>query len=361
MQKWVVACGTLILLALLTAACGTSTPEPTAVPTSVPTEPMQSGEGFVVCENTNAQGVDDHSINSVAWSGVERAEKNLGIEARSEDVVSPSGYESGLTGLLSGNCDLIVAVGSGFDSAVKTVASSNPDQMFMLISQTAQLDMSNVLVQQFRVEDGAFVAGFVAAGVTQTGKMGVFGVSQDDQTVAIMNAFARGVGHYNEVHSATTTLLGWTPSTQEGYFTESESDSDVVAMTKRLLSEGADVIFSLAGSAAVEPVRENGQAYAIGIVTDWSRLDPAYGNYVLTSILFQADDLVYDAITNLVEGKFQGGLRVGDLANEGIDMAPVAVRAPSISADVASWVDDLKQEVKSLEDAIRSGEIVTTE
>jgi len=359
MQKWITACGTLIILASLVAACGTPTPEPTAVPTPVPTEPMLTGEGFVVCEITNAQGVDDNSINSVAWSGIERAEKNIGIEARSQEVTSPSGYESSLTGLISDGCDLIVAVGSGYDAAVEAVATSHPDQKFMLISQTAQLHLGNVLVQQFQAEDGAFIAGYAAAGVTSTGKMGVFGVNQDAQTVAIMNAYYRGIQHYNEVHSATTTLLGWDPATEEGYFTGSGSDSDVMAMVSQLLAESANVILPISGPAAMEPIRENGQSYGIGMVTDWSRLDPAYGNVVLTSILFRADDFVYDVINALVEGNFQGGTQVGDLANEGLDLAPITVRAPLSSADVASWVDELKQEVKTLEDAIRTGAIDT--
>jgi basic membrane protein A len=360
MQKWIAACGTLILLASFAAACGSPTPEPTTIPTPVPTEPVLTGAGYVVCEVTDAQGVDDDSINSVVWAGIERAEKNLGIEARSLEVTSPSGYESGLTGLVSDGCDLIVAVGSDFDAAVEAVAASHPDQIFMLISQTAKLDLSNVLVQQFQVEDGAFVAGYAAAGVTSTGKIGVFGVDQDAQTVSIMNAFDRGIKHYNEVHSATTILLGWDPAAQQGYFTGSGSDSAVMAMASQLISESANVILPIASSAAIEPIRENGQSYGIGMVTDWSRLDPSYGNYVLTSILFQADDVVYEAISALSDGNFKGGTQVGNLANAGVDLAPVAIRAPSSSADVGSWIDALKQEVKALEESIRTGEVVTT-
>ena len=54
-------------------------------------------------------------------------------------------------------------------------------------------------------------AGYLAAGVTQTGVVGTYG-GVDIPTVTIfMDGLARGVAHYNEVKGTDVTVLGWEP------------------------------------------------------------------------------------------------------------------------------------------------------
>ena len=108
---------------------------------------------------------------------------------------------------------------------------------------------------------------------------------------------------------------------------------------------------------ALKPVADNGRSYAIGSFTDWSRTSSQYSDFIITSILVNADDATLDAIDSLTAGSFSGGEVELGLKDKGVGLASIFVRPPNISADVASWVDDLKIEVKDLEAGIAAGEI----
>lgn len=347
----------LVLVGLLLAACGQATPEPTAEPTAAPTEEVVSGEGFLICEITGAMGTSGDSLNAAVWDGLQDAQAGLGVGTQSMDVSNPGGEQGGIDELIADGCDMVVALGSGFDDAVESSAGDHPELSFVLFSETAQFSLDNVRVQWFRPEEAAFIAGYLAAGTSSTGKVGIFGGSQDSSVISIMSAFEDGLDYYNEENSATTTLLGWSTADGEGMFVDSTDAEGVQAATASLLDEGAEVVMSVAGPAAVEPVLDNGQAYIIGYPTDWARIAPNYVNVVLTSVIFHADDIVQAAIEGLIDGSFQGGTFLGDMTDGSVGLGSVSIRAPAGSADVGGWIDDLKAEVRELRNAAESGEL----
>jgi basic membrane lipoprotein Med (substrate-binding protein (PBP1-ABC) superfamily) len=77
----------------------------------------------------------------------------------------------------------------------------------------------------------------------------------------------------------------------------------------------------------------------------------------MSSILVNADDATFDAIEAMVSGSFGGGDTPLGLSNKAVGLASIFVRAPSSSADVMTWYDDLKVEMKQVESGVSSGEI----
>jgi basic membrane protein A len=352
-----------VLVALLSTGCAKSTPEPTAVPTAVPTEVPTLGEGVTICQVTDIMGMEDETLNALVWTGIEKAEAQLGITGQYLESQSEADVEKNINSFLGEDCDLIIASGFSLNAAVEAAAESNPNQRFYMVDAKADLSLNNVKGQVFNVGEAAFLAGYAAAGVTKSAKVGTFGSAQITTVTAFMDGFYMGVQHYNKVHETNIEVLGWDPIEKTGLFMEgSATADDARAFAEDLVDRGADIIMPVVGAAglgAVDLALELRDIYIIGVTTDWARISPKYVDAILTSVLKNADDTTLEVIQSVVEGDWSGGVMTGSLSNEGVTLAPVVVRASASSADVMSWFDALKVEIKEVEVAIKAGEIQT--
>ena len=61
-----------------------------------------------------------------------------------------------------------------------------------------------------------FLAGYLAAGVSQTGAVGTFGGMQIPSVAVFMDGYQLGVEKYNEDKSGAVEVFGWDAATQKG-------------------------------------------------------------------------------------------------------------------------------------------------
>ena len=101
------------------------------------------------------------------------------------------------------------------------------------------------------VQDG-FLGGYLAAGMTKTGKVATFG-GEDFGTVTIyMDGFWDGVQYYNSKHGTHVQVLGWNEQTQKGSFTGNfTNETTGQTLTQTFITEGADIIFPVAGNVGL--------------------------------------------------------------------------------------------------------------
>ena len=101
-----------------------------------------------------------------------------------------------------------------------------------------------------------------------------------------------------------------------GLFTGNfESTDDGRTMGETLMDEGADIIMPVAGPVGLgtaAAVKERGNAYIIGVDSDWYLTAPDYKDITLTSVLKNMDITTMAAIKSAMEGTFAGGVTVGD-------------------------------------------------
>ncbi|HEX9808078.1 MAG TPA: BMP family ABC transporter substrate-binding protein [Alphaproteobacteria bacterium] len=373
MQKKIYAALTLLVMASLAlAACGpaaTPTEEITAPPeTAAPTEaPTVPPVAFQACQVTDTGGIDDKSFNATAWKGIEDAQAQLGVEGFFLESQQQTDYARNIEEFLDQGCDLIVTVGFLLGDDTAAAAQANPDQLFAIVdfdfadfSTTPPTDVTydNVKELTFKTDEAAFLAGYMAAGVTQTGVVGTFGGLQIPTVTIFMDGFYYGVQHYNTVHGTSVSVLGWDPMAQTGLFTGNfESTDDGRAMGVTLMDEGADIIMPVAGPVGLgtaAAAQERGNVYVIGVDSDWTVSAAEYAPIVLTSVLKNMDVAVFGSIQEALDGTFAGGLYVGTLENGGVGIAqPTAPMDAMVSPDL--WT-----EVQDLADAIISGEVSTT-
>ncbi len=109
-----------------------------------------------------------------------------------------------------------------------------PTQKFSIVDYAFDPTIPNVLGQVFTTDQAGFLAGYVAAGVSKTGKIGTFGGIQIPPVTVFMDGFALGAKAYNEKHGTNVQVLGWDPVTQTGLFTgnfESTDDGRTMGQT----------------------------------------------------------------------------------------------------------------------------------
>ena len=317
---------------------------------ATPTEEVK----FKACEVTDTGGVDDKSFNATAWKGAQDAQNQLGIEAKYLESKEVADFEKNINAFIAEKCDIIITVGFLLGDATKAAAEANPTVKFSIVDYGYYPVIPNVVGQAFQTDEAAFLAGYLSAGMTRTGKVGTFGGMNIPTVSIFMDGYARGVAYYNEVHGTAVETLGWDVNTKEGLFTNDFSDQQKGReMAITLMDEGADIIVPVAGPVglgAAAAVKERGNAYIIGVDSDWFLTAPDYADITLTSIMKLMDVTTFEVIKAAKEGTFVGGSVVGNLANGGVALAPFHNLEGVVS-------DELKAELETLKADIIAGTI----
>ena len=307
---------------------------------------------FKACQVTDVGGIDDKSFNATAYKGMTDAEAELGIEIKYLESQQQTDYEKNINAFIEEGCDIIITVGFLLGDATAAAAEANPDQKFSIVDYAYDPGYDNVLGQVYNTNEAAFMAGYLAAGVSKTGKVGTFGGIQIPTVTVFMDGFALGVDYYNQQKGTNVEVLGWDPVAQTGLFTGNfESLDDGRAMGESLMDEGADIILPVAGPVGLgtaAAAQERGGVYIIGVDVDWTQTSPEYTDILLTSVLKAMDVTTLNAIEAAKEGTFEGGVIVGMLGNGGVDLAPYHDLASMVSSELQSELDAIRQGIIDL-------------
>ena len=280
---------------------------------------------FKVCLLTDVGGVGDRSFNQSSWMGLEEAGKLLGIQPLFLEPKTPGDYEKDLHALLEQGCDLVLSSGWLLGDATWTVAKEKPERKFAIIDFTYEQTLPNLRTSVFAIDQASFLAGYLAAGMTKTGKVGTYGGVQIPPVVAFMDGFALGVLQYNQAHGTQVGVLGWDPKAQKGLFTGNfTSKEDGRKASEDLLAQGADILFPVAGPQGIgtlELVGERGSGLVIGVDTDWSVFFQDRQDIILASVVKNIGDFVIETVKMTRDGRFQGGSYLGTLENGGVGLA----------------------------------------
>ncbi|WP_343078830.1 BMP family ABC transporter substrate-binding protein [Ostreiculturibacter nitratireducens] len=315
-----------------------------------------SAAAFTACEVTDTGGIDDNSFNQTAWKGVEDAMAELGIEGRYLESQAETDYEANLNSLLGGQCDIIITIGFLLGDATKKVAEANPDQKFSIVDFAYDPVVPNILGQVYATDEAAFLAGYLAAGMTKTGTLGTFGGINIPPVTIFMDGFVAGANYHNAQKGTDVKVLGWDPATREGLFTNNfESLDDGRAFAQNLYDEGADIVLPVAGpvglgSAALADELGTDALKIIGVDADLYLTDPEKKHVYLTSIMKRMDTTVRDVIKAAQEGTFEGGVIVGTLESGGVGIAPFHDFEDAVPAE-------MKAELEAIQAGIIDGSI----
>jgi basic membrane protein A and related proteins len=358
--------GLIALLALAAAACGgTSTGSTGASAGAAPSNTPSSNSGgsggkFLACEVTDTGGINDRSFNASAYQGLKVAAKAIpGLTYTFLSSKSTSDYTPNINTLIGRHCGIIITNGFNMAKATSTAAKANPNQKFAIVDYPS-LGLPNVKSLSYNTNQDGFLGGYLAAAMSKSGKVGTFG-GQNIPTVTIyMDGWVAGVRYFNKQNNAHVQALGWTPKAGRaksslagsGLFTNDFVNQSLGKTdTQTLLSQGADVIFPVAGSvglgAAAAVKQAGGTNYMEWVDTDGCISAPQYCSLFLTSVNKGISTSVSTEVEAAAKNTFSGGTYVGTLKNGGVGLAPFHDFASKIPSKVSSALTTIKAGIES--------------
>lgn len=282
---------------------------------------------------TDVGGVNDQSFNQSAWEGLQKAKKELGIKASYQESKQDADYPGNLETLYDAQNDLIWGIGFKMADVILKAAKQNPKQKYAIIDYSyGSQTPANVVGVMFKAEEGAFLAGYIAAKMSKTNTIGFIG----GMAVPIIHAFQYGYKAGAKYANKNTTIL-------EQY---SESFTDAAkgkAIANQMISKKADVVFHAAGAVGdgvIEATKEKNKM-AVGVDRDQNYLAP---KNVITSSMKRVDNAIFQVVSDLKKGVFKGGTTQNfGLKDGAVDIAPTT--AKMIPAGLLSEVMELKKKI----------------
>ena len=354
----------LAAVALLAAGC--------AKPSSSSSTGSGSGTTaakFTGCMVTDTGGINDKSFNQSSWSGMQAAAAaNPNITVKYLPSTTTSDYSKNISTFISQKCGVIVTVGFLMGPATQSAALANPKQKFAIVDCSyASFCLStkphppiahNVTQLVYNTAQDAFLGGYLAAGMTKTGKVATFGGEKFGTVTIYMDGFWDGVQYYNKQHHTNVQVLGWSEPSQNGTFAGSFTNITAgQTITNTFITHGADIIFPVAGAVglgsakAVQTANASGKNVAMYWVdTDGCVSAATYCKYFITSVEKGISTSVKAAVLLAAKGH-AGGSYIGTIANGGAVLAPFHTWASKVPTK-------LQAELAAVKAAIVSGKIV---
>ena len=172
------------------------------------------------------------------------------------------------------------------EDALKEVAPQFPNVKFAIVDGAAPDGASNCASLKFREEQGTYLAGFLAASMSKTKKIGFVG----GEEIPLIKKFEAG-------YRAGAKTAGYDPDKQviRAYTNNWDDVSKGRNNADLEFANGADIIFAAAGKAGLGVIQsakeKGGGLHAIGVDQDQDGI--AEGR-VLTSVVKHVDTAVYD-------------------------------------------------------------------
>src|SRR5437773_281536 len=163
----------LLITAVLTAAavclvagCGSSTGESAGGTTSTTATTTQGAKTLKVGLITDIGQLNDHGFNQLAYEGLQRAERRLGVHGRVVESKSAADYIPNMTTLAREGYDLIIGVGFAQGDAIDAAATRFPKTHFAIVDvdqSSLKHKPANVEGLLFREQEVGYLAGYLAA------------------------------------------------------------------------------------------------------------------------------------------------------------------------------------------------------
>jgi basic membrane protein A len=310
------------------------------------------GEAFKACMVSDSGGFDDKSFNETAYKGLTDAKTELGIETGQVESNATADFAKNIQAMVDANCNIVVTVGFLLSDDTLAAAKKNPDVQFAIVDNNSPdyAGVTNLKPLVFNTAQSSFLGGYLAAGMSQTKKVGTFGGLKFPTVTIFMDGFSQGVEYYNEQKSENVAVLGWDVAKQDGQFVGDFQDQKGGQRTAQgLISQGADIVFPVAGPAGIGALQaakaSGGKVNAIWVDTDGCVSAEEYCANIISSVYKGMDLAVLDAIRAAKDGSFSNEPYVGTLENEGTGLSPYNQFDSKVPAELKSEIDALKADI----------------
>lgn len=282
-------------------------------------------------------GLGDQGFNDAGWRGVNlAASRDPEIEPKIIESREQTDYISNLSKAADTSMTTI-ALGFLMSDSVVAVAKEYPDSPFVFVD--GLIDLPNVSSFDFKSQEGAFLAGILAAAVSETNRVGVMPGMDIPPVQAFQAGFTAGVAYQAKRQGR---LVEVTSSTIGSFADPVKARS----IAESLFASDIDVVLQLAGSSGLgvlEAVKEApGRRFMIGVDINQDGLAPGK---VLTSILKRIDLVVAREIARVKQGEFQSGSFEVGLAEDAVQLTDMRHTRHLVPPEVFQAVADASRAI----------------
>ena len=352
-KKFLSTVALVTMVATLLFGCGSN---PAADPAN--TDPSQSGEKVKVSLLVTGS-FGDKAFNDSAQAGMKRLEAEMGDKVEIELIemgTDKTKFEGSLLDASESDSDIIVTGLWEMKEITEKVAQEFPEKKYIIFDTDVDYeagDLSNVYSMSYKQNEGAFLAGVLAASATSSdmefaNEEKIIGFVGAKDTAAVINDSAVGfIQGAQFVDPDIKVLVSYV-----GSYVDSATAKEL-ALTQ--YDSGADVVFVAAGPAsvgAIEAAAES-QKYIIGVDSDQAL---AYeGKDEVNYIISSAIKGVGDSIFNAVERSLKGELPYGEHESLGLENGVVSLADNSIYQSIVP--EAVRNSVSSAKDKLIAGEV----
>lgn len=212
--------------------------------------------------------VSDAGWYAGAYEGLLMIRDSLGARVSHQQTRTPSEFDEAFLSFAASGTELIFAHGFEYQDAAIRAGEQFPDVNFVVSGGGRVAD--NVIPLVFTLEQGSYLAGMLAGGMTETGTLGMVGGVAIPPAVGTFRAFEAGAKAVNPDVTVLETFIG-------NWDDVAAAQEAAVAQLRR----GADVIIHNTDAASFgvfQAVREAAEAgdrvFAIGMNRDQNGVAP---------------------------------------------------------------------------------------
>jgi len=327
----------------------------TALVSSVAVTPAAHGATKQkVCVALDTAGINDKSFNQSSYDGAKMAlSKGYASAINYAPAKSNADYGPNITKFIADKCTVIIGVGFLLGDAITAAAKANPKVKFAIVDGGS--GGANLKGITFKTDENSFIAGYMAAALSKTGKVGTYGGIPIPPVTIFMEGFANGVAHYNLMKNKNVKVLGWNTETKTGTFLGGFDDTTKALQTSiSLEQQGADFIFPVAGGMQATTAansQKTKKSSVIWVDAKVMNTGAQYANVVPVSVVKGLAEGVLATVKEAYDGKFSSKEYVGTMANKGVSIALTPAWNSKIPAN-------LKAEINQLAKDIAAGKII---
>lgn len=301
-----------------------------------------------VCVALDTGGINDKSFNQTSYAGALAAKaKGYASTVEYAPAKSNADYAPNLKKFVDKKCTLIIGVGFLVADAIIASAAANPGVNYAIVDYGS--GAANVKGITFKTNENSFLMGYLAAGMSKTGKVATYGGIAIPTVTIFMDGYAKGVEYYNDVKSKSVQVLGWNPATKTGTFLGSfEDTTKALATSLAFEQQGADVIFPVAGGLQVTTAANSLKSKKSNVIWVDSAVmgtGAKYASVTPVSALKGLNQGVLATVKEAFDGKFTNRQYVGTLKNKGVGYVITPAWSKKIPASLLKEVRDLGKDI----------------
>jgi basic membrane protein A len=263
------------------------------------------------------------------------------IQNIQSDANNPAQWKSNLESVSTGKWDIVITGTTQMHDILDQDAPKYPKQKYIIYDDVVK--QPNVASIIYKQNEGSYVAG-VLAGLVTTNKA-KFPLATGSKVVGLVGGmdipvindfvvgFKKGLSVVDPSIKVKVSYVG--------NFTDSNKGFD---QAKLMYSQGADVVFQVAGGAGIGVLKAAAAAkrYAIGVDANQNALQPGY---VLASMLKNIGQSLSSAVDRSAAGTLKYGQTTAyGLANKGVGLV-FADNKGIVPKDIQAKVDSFAKQV----------------